>query len=47
MSMAAGTLIAMATGIIGGALLTTWCLWSRHHEIKEMRNDDHQRKPEK
>lgn len=47
MSMAAGTLAAMAIGILGGALLTTWCQWSRHQEIKEMRYDNHQRDAEK
>jgi len=36
MSMAAGTLTAIVIGIIGGALLTAWCLWSRHQEIKEV-----------
>ncbi|MFP3978960.1 hypothetical protein [Marinobacter sp. KMM 10035] len=47
MSMAAGTLTAMAIGITGGALLTTWCLWSRYQEIKEMRYDNQQQDEEK
>jgi hypothetical protein len=32
MSIEAGILTAMAIGIIGGAILTGWCLYSRYQE---------------
>lgn len=32
MSIEAGIVTAMAIGIIGGAILTGWCLYSRHQE---------------
>lgn len=32
MSIETGALTAMAIGILGGAILTGWCLYSRHQE---------------
>lgn len=34
MSLEAGALVAMASGITGGGLLTAWCLYSRYCEKK-------------
>lgn len=36
MSIEVGALIGMAIGILGGALLTTWCLLSRYQEKKQI-----------
>lgn len=47
MSLTAGTLTAMAIGITGGAILTTWCLWSRHQVLKETLSDNYKRIEEK
>lgn len=32
MDFETGTLMAMAIGIAGSAVLTAWCLWSRYRE---------------
>lgn len=34
MSLETGALLAMIIGILGGALLTAWCLYSRYGEKK-------------
>lgn len=36
MSIEVGTLVAMTIGILGGAMLTTWCLFSRYQEEKQI-----------
>lgn len=36
MSIEVGALVAMTIGILGGAMLTTWCLFSRHQEKKQI-----------
>jgi hypothetical protein len=35
MGMEAGILTAISIGIIGGGILTAWCLWSRREELKD------------
>lgn len=34
MSLETGALLAMSIGILGGALLTVWCLYSQYCERK-------------
>jgi hypothetical protein len=35
MGMEAGIPTAISIGIIGGGILTAWCLWSRREELKD------------
>jgi len=35
MGMEVGMLTAILIGIIGGGILTAWCLWSRWEEFKD------------
>lgn len=41
MSIETGVLIAMSAGIIGGAVLTAYALWSKHQENKDPKRRNH------
>jgi len=38
MGMETGILAAISIGIVGGGILTAWCLWSRYQELKELKD---------
>ncbi len=37
MSIEIGAIVAVTIGILGGAALTTWCLYSRYQEQRRRR----------